>query len=102
MHALNNYIYSQTTGDTVQMISKQGLPPHGDHTHLGPVDEDDAVGVEGHAGEELEQSLERVSVGMGEKEAEQTQRVPSLSGAGQLCKRGKEGEREGKERGRKE
>ena len=52
--------------------------------------------MEGHAGEELEQSLERVSVGVGEKEAEQTQRVPSLSGAGQLCKRGKEGEgREG-------
>ena len=53
-------------------------------TDLGAIDENDAVRVEGHSREELQQLLQRVSVGLRKEEAEVAKGVPSLGRAGEL------------------
>ena len=55
------------------------------HTHLCSVDEDDAIGAEGHSSEEPEQLLQCVSVGLGEKEAEIPQSITTQCWGSQLC-----------------
>lgn len=62
------------------------------YTHLCSIDEDDAVGAEGHSSEESKQLLQRVSVGLREKETEVPQGITTQCWRGQLWRgRGRKG-----------
>ena len=53
-------------------------------TYLCAIDQDDAVGTKSHPREKPQKLLQRVSVGLREKETEQPQGISTLGRCGQL------------------